>query len=279
MIRAGFRDMRRRGGRGGPAATHLAAALLAALLGGGGARAQDTPAAAPAAPTASAGVMRLPGIVIDPAARRVEVEASFQIVEEVFLEYLAVGEGGKAHESLFIAHCSAENLELGLIMLGLKEEPQVHFQGEAVALAGPRVAIEARWTQDGAERSARVEDLLSDARFGKPMERVGFAFTGSRFQKRPAPRHAQPAAGPAEVLAAAASGSFIAVYHDPDAILDNPLVSGGDFPLLVPTFGMLEVAAWVPGDERIRPIKALLPPRGTRAVLVIRPLGPAEPAK
>jgi hypothetical protein len=221
-----------------------------------------------AAPTPTAGVVRFPGISIDPAGKRIEVEATFAVTD-AFLEYLLVAEGGKAHESLFIAGCRGEHLQLGLIALGLEARPEVHFQGEPLALSGPRVAIEAVWEEGSARRTERVEDLLQDVRLGRAMERVGFAFTGSRFVKNPAARR-DPAA-PRELLAAAASGSLIAVYHDPDAVLDNPLVAGGDVPLLVPTFRMVEVAGWVAGDERYR-ARRDAPARGTRAVLVIRPI-------
>jgi hypothetical protein len=258
----------------------LASAALLFLLGD-----------APAAPSAAAAPVEFPGIRIFPKERRIECDAAFDIVDEAyFLEYLAVAPHGKLHESLFEIRCAPEKLQFGLLLLGLKEEPQVSFQGEGIALAGPRVAIEVEWAdpKTGEKRRSRVEDLLWEARLGHEMERTGFAFTGSRFLRRgggaaPAGTHGPPPPAPKataqeagapqkEVFAATSSGSVIALYHDPDAILDNPLLSGGDVPVLSPTFKLVEIVAWIHGDERLRPIASKLPPHGTPATLHLRPL-------
>jgi hypothetical protein len=256
----------------------VAAALCAACLGSVLAPRPACAQEEPRAPTATAGLLRFPGIAIDPAGRRIEVDATFEIVEAVVrLEYLAVTEQGKAYESLFSLGTTAENLQLGLIAIGLEPRPEIQYQGEARDLSGPRVAIEAEWEAGGERRRARVEDLLFDVRLGRPMERTGFAFTGSRFvTNRTVRRRDRPggeAGPPREVLAAAASGSLVALYHDPDAILDNPLYTGGDAPICLPTFGMIEVATWIRGNDRLQPAAERVPPRGTRAKLVITPLG------
>lgn len=244
----------------GAIAAVAAAGLL--LLGAEGAGAATTPTAA----------VEFPGIKIFPHERRIEAEAAFLIVDSAtFLEYLAVAPQGKTHESLLEIRCAPDKLHLGLLLLGLEPKPEVRFQGEAIELGGPRVAIEVEWAAAGAaaaggRRRARVEDLLRDARMGATMPRTGFAFTGSRFIR------SFLRDGPREIFAANASGSAIALYHDPDAVLDNPAVTGGDVPLLAPTFALPEIAGWVPGDERLRPETERLPPRGTAAVLHIAPV-------
>ncbi len=252
-----------------PLAAAAALGLGAILAGGPGA---PTPTA-----TAAAAVS-FPGIRIVPTERRIEVEAAFALSGEgYFLEYLAVAPHGKLHESLFTISCAPEKLQLGLILCGLEPKAEVQYHGEARELTGPRVAIEVEWKDEaGAAKRARVEDLLHDVRFGRPMERTGFAFTGSRFLKAYAPRRpprdapAGPPAPPEEIFAATSSGSAIALYHDPDAVLDFPLLSGGDVPILAPTFGLVEVAGFVPGDERFKPISGL-PRAGTPATLHLRP--------
>jgi hypothetical protein len=247
------------------------------------------PAAEPRSPSGTAVAREFPGIKVFTAERRLEVDAAFDIVEDsVFLEYLAVAPHGKLHESLLEIRCAPEHLQAGLYLLGLKEPrpAEVQWQGDPAPPSGPRVAIEAEWQEPGGVRHReRVESLLYDARLGREMDEVGFAFTGSRFIARghgsqagvhgppPPDRPGKPGA-PAEpeVFAASASGSVIAVYHDPDAVLDNPLVSGGDVPLLAPTFRLVEIVTWVPGDERLRPNAAKLPPHGTPCKLHMRPL-------
>ncbi|GIW71265.1 MAG: hypothetical protein KatS3mg102_0807 [Planctomycetota bacterium] len=253
------------------------------------AAAQQPFAGAPRSPTASAeppaaprgaaagadseqGVVRFDGIRIDLARRRIEIDAWFVVTSPaVALEYLATRPEGKMHETLLAFECEADKLMLGLILLGLEPVPDVPFRGAPQPLAGPRLAIEVLWQdEDGTPRRARAEDLLFDRFHGRAMERVGFAFTGSRFVAAgPAPG-SEDRAPPA--LAAALSGSLIALYHDADAILDHPLVLGGDVPLIVPTFAVPEIVTWVAGDERYVAHPGRVPPRGTRATVVLQPL-------
>jgi hypothetical protein len=257
-----------------------AAAVVAALLlgGAGGVARAGEPSAAPEAGTATAapeGALVFPGVRVFAKERRVEADAAFAIVDPAYaLEYLAVASNGKLHESLLELRGEPEKLHLGLLLAGLEPRPEVVYQGEPRELAGPRVAIEVEWrVRGGASVRVPAEDLVRDVVLGGTLERKGFAFTGSRFLpgRAPGPGGLAPGAAPrTDVFAASASGSAIALYHDPDAILDWPDVSGGDVPLLTPTFRLVEVSGWVPGDERFRPA-AGVPPHGTPAVLHLRP--------
>ena len=233
---------------------------------------------APDPATATAAALSFPGVAIYPAERRMEIEAVFNLDEAASspLEYLAVTDYGKVHESLFRVRCEPQKLMLGLILFGLEPRPEVTFQGQAVALTGPRVAIEAEWDEGASRRRCRVEDLVIDVRLGAAMERVGFAFTGSRFVPNPAARRPGSTA-PKELLTATSTGSLVALYHDPEAVLDNPLVSGGDIPLVVPSFRLPEIVGWIPGDDRLQPYPGRTAPRGTRATLHIAPVPPGGP--
>jgi len=226
------------------------------------------------APTATA--VAFPGIRIFPAEKRLEADGAFAIVDPAyFLEYVAVTPQGKVHESLLELQAAPDKLNLGLILCGLEPRPEVQFQGEPIELSGPRVVIEVAWKKPSGEVVRYpVEALVNDARNGAPIEAAGFAFTGSRFLR--AGRSAgpgAPAAGakPNEVFAANASGSAISLYHDPDAVLDYAPISGGDVPLLMPTFRLVEAAAFVAGDERFRPVDGILPPHRTPVVIHVRP--------
>jgi hypothetical protein len=249
----------------------LLAGAAALVLAFGTAPATPTPSATPPSERAAGpGVVEFPGIRVFTAERRLEVDAAFAIVaEEYYLEYLAVAPQGKLHESLLEVKCAPEKLQLGLILLGLEPRAQVQYHGEAVELTAPRVAIDVEWSAKDTKKRVRVEDLLFEARLGGSMPHTGFAFTGSRFIQGFA-RGNGPA--PSQIFAATSSGSAISLYHDPDAILDNPLLTGGDVPLLSPTFDMVEVVGWVPGDERYRPYAERLPAQGTPCVLHMRPL-------
>jgi hypothetical protein len=234
----------------------------------------DPPAAAPASAAPDRGaalegdpahVVRFPGIRIDPIARTLAVDAWFAVVDgSTRLEYLAVTDKGKVHESLLVLECAPERLQLGLILLGLEPKAEVRYQGEARALTGPRVRVEAEFVRAGERVRVPVEALIYDLYAQAPLAPLGFSFTGSRFLDR-------EGAGP--LFAADASGNAIALYHDPDACLDNPRLAGGDLPLLVPSFGMVELVDWLYGDDRLVAHRDRLPDRGTDATLIIEPLG------
>ncbi len=253
----------------------LGAALAAAgMVAAGTVAADDDPAPAPpAAPKRPVpdGAVALPGLLVLPKERRIEAEAWVCITEGP-LEYLATTPAGKLHETLFVIEASAQDVNLALILCGLKEKPQVRWQGEAVALTGDGAAIEAELVdRSGAMVRRPVEDFVLDRFLGAPLEPRPFVFTGSRFIPNPEARFEDaPRGTPKTIFAATASGSLIALYHDPDAILDNPRLTGGDIPILLPTFGLPDLVDWISGDERHRAHTERLPARGTRAVLHIR---------
>ena len=88
------------------------------------------------------------------------------------------------------------------------------------------------WCQDcgigftgGERRRQRVEELLFDRHRGRAMPQVGFTFTGSRQVDARIPPDFEKTK---KVFAASFIGNVIAVFHDPDALLDTPLLDGGD---------------------------------------------------
>ncbi len=232
-----------------------------------------SPTAAPqGAPAAEGPSTIAPGIRVVAKERRIEVDALFEIVDPAyFLEYLVVSPQGKVHESLLRMTGTPDMLNLALILCNLEPKPEVHYQGEPVSPSGPRIMIEVEWTApSGAKVRKPVEELIEDARMGTTLEATGFAYTGSRFIERKGRGPAGAAKpDPQSVFAAQASGSAIALYHDPDAVLDLASLAGGDIPLVVPTFRLAEIAGGVSGDERFRP-SALVPKHGTPAVLHLR---------
>jgi len=165
------------------------------------------------------GTIRFPSLRVSPKAGVIEVDGRV-CLQSGLLEVVACTSYGKVHESLLVVDCRPTHLHAALLLLGLVERPgQVPALGEGGALAGDRVAIDVTWTgPGGATVTSRVEDMLLDTKDGTTMPRVGFVFTGSRFIK----------VGDREVFGAHASGQIVTVYHDPDAILDNPLAKGAD---------------------------------------------------
>ncbi len=221
---------------------------------------QSTPQ--PVADSSDAGPRTAPGMVAEPeAGPDVEmVEDPFVIFEEVApgetfpavaldlenkivrvrgyialqrggLEYLACTPRGKTHESLVALQCQPEHLNLALIALGLEPRPQVSEQGQAIALEGDRVVIELLWTQDGEDRCVRVEDLIYDYARDDSMQRVGWVYTGGRLIDDPRAMWEEDEEKRKEygkVYSANLLGNLGAIFHDPDALLDTPLIEGGN---------------------------------------------------
>ena len=210
-------------------------------------------------------VTRLPGVRIWREEKRVEVDAVICMKQGPALELLGCTRRGKTHETLILFECAPEHLQLALIMLGLEPTPQVNEFGEAIALEkGEKVVLEVSWRAEDAPQhdpsapaavEGRIrrwaEDLMWDRRRRGAMLRVGWVFTGSRHVKVPAPPDWKTEK---EVFAAGYTGNMVAVFHDPDAILDTPLAEGGD-------------------DTLFYPFAERLPEGGTKAIVHIRPWG------
>ena len=267
----------------------LAVFMVVLLCAPSGLRAQEQPARSEPDPddvAARPGTVEFPGIRIDLAKQAMHVDGWFAVVNSgVRLEYVACTSRGKLHESLLTLECSPEQLQFGLILLGLKPVPEVRYRGEARELTGPRVSVTVDFVLGAESVSRPIESLLYDTVSGRQMVAGGFAFTGSRFipvaeEQSGSSEEAEDGTGEAPVargkspsrFAAERSGNVIALYHDPAALLDNPALTGGDLPLLLPTFGLVELVGWLAGDERFVPWEERLPDRGTKCRLTFRPL-------
>lgn len=224
-------------------------------------------------PVKDGAISRFPGIKIFTEERRLEVDGAVCLKRGPALELMGCTRRGKTHESLLLFDCEPEQLYLALVILGLEPTPQIDQFGQPVALTrGERVVVEVSWAATdapddpsappaiGGRITRRVEDLCFDQVKQGPMPRVGWVFTGSRHVEVPAPPDWKTMR---RVYAASYSGNVAATYHDPDAILDTPLIEGGDD------------TTYIPWSER-------LPERGTACVLTIRPWregdGPPLPA-
>jgi hypothetical protein len=190
----------------------------------------------------------MPGLRLDVKRRRVEVDGRI-CIQRGLLEVVACTRIGKTHESLLVLDCRPRDLKASLLALGLSDRPQVKNFGDPGELSGEKVAITVLWECPDGPREARVEDLILDSVEGRPMERRGFVFTGSRFVR----------VGDREMFMSDASGQIVTTYHDPDAILDNPSTKGGDDTVYyanskdVPRAGTPVRAVFEPiaaGDER-----------------------------
>jgi len=184
---------------------------------------------------------RVGAALIDTAERTVTCPGEINM-DEGAIEYLAVAPGGKTHESLLRLDVRPLHLQLALLMIDLEPKNVLTQQGEKTTPQGDPIEIRVRWQDNqGREQDVRAEELVADGSSDKQMPRHDWVFTGSRILK----------AG----FQADLEKSLVAVWHDPAAIIDNPLPGGGNNAYLV-------------NSKRT-------PRRGTRVQVVLRALAPA----
>jgi len=176
------------------------------------------------------GVFRIGKITVDQHRRTMRVPGrilpSFTMVD--YVEYLAVSErGGKIHESILMLEVEPMHLNLGCIVMGLKGGKPVRFQGDPKPPQGDPVHLWIEWEEkkggQARVKRVRVEQLVWDMKKKRPMEKTHWVYTGSYFDEdnRYVPQ---------------ANRSLIAIFRDPEALIDNPLAGGAGFPIA--TVGM-----------------------------------------
>lgn len=182
------------------------------------------------------GLIELGGVTIDAKAREVSVPCRVN-QREGLLEYTLVGETGKRHESLLWTAVEPYNLQVALLLLGLQKGRSLDFQGDPRRPEGDPVRLRVEWSEAGVAKTRSLESLVRNQGTNAPMQETDWIFTGSKMWNG--------------IFAAQAERSIIAVFHDPAAIIDNPLPDGGSDKV------------WVPNPETT-------PPVGTPVTLVIK---------
>jgi hypothetical protein len=192
----------------------------------------------------TANVYRIGAVIVDTEARTVTCKGVINM-DDGAIEYLAVAPHGKTHESLLRVDVRPLHLQVALLMLDLEPKNVLKFQGDPTTPQGAPVEIRVRWRDlKGAEQEARAEDLILEVPAKRTMPPNRWVFTGSRVLK--------------EGFEADLAKSLVAVYHDPAAILDNPLPGGATNNYVVNT-------------KRV-------PKRGTSVDFVLKALTPTPPS-
>lgn len=183
------------------------------------------------------------GVVVDAEAKTLTIDGVVATPAGA-LEFAAVAEGGKAHESLFMLNAEPRGLNAGLLALGLTPGKAGRFVGgKPMSPTGPKVYLYATWSVEGKEVTWRVEDLIIDLKTQKPLVRRGFTYHGSRYQKNSVTGK--------RFYAADVTRDLVAVWNSQNTILDL------DTP----------EAAW---DDTYVAHHERMPPKGTPVKLVIR---------
>jgi len=134
-------------------------------------------------------------------------------MDKGLLEYLIVGETGKVHESLLRTRVEPYSLQIALLMIGLEGSTNpLMEQGDPRKPEGDPVSIWIQWKKGGRTESLRIEQWVFNKADGSPMKPTEWIFTGSIISDG--------------VFMAQVEKSIVAVFHDPVAIIDNPLPEG-----------------------------------------------------
>jgi hypothetical protein len=222
----------------------IVAAMGLACHGG----AEEPAAAEPSKPEIirlSATRSRLGVIEFDHTTREITVPAQVNMVRGL-LEYALVGEKGKLHEALLITKARAFDLNLVLLLLNFKPDekwfvPPAKPKPLEDARPEARLELLVRWNTPagGEEKTARLDEWVTDIITKKPAEPAPWIYTGSYLSEE-------------KRFAAEVDGSIAALYHDARALLNSPR-QGAD-----------NDEQWTPAAE--------VPPKGTPVTVIIRPV-------
>ncbi len=153
------------------------------------------------------------------------------------IELLACGPGGKTHESIFVLHADAQDIQAGLLLLGCRHGEPMTGLG-AGPPSGDAVTIEIAWEEDGRERREPAAWFILDYETRRPVRHEGWIFNGSKIENG--------------YFLARAEESFVATYWDPWAIINIQTSAGSD-------------------DERLAVHRERIPPRHQPIRMIIRP--------
>jgi len=151
---------------------------------------------------------RIGRVTVDTEQREATVRGWINMNTGV-IEYLACSAGGKLHESLLVLDVKPIHLQVALILLGLESESSLERQSELNPPKGDPVEIWVQWEEGKESKRVRAEKMVLDHRKKGPMQNIQWIYTGSVvYQGR---------------FIAEIERSLIATYHDPAAIINNPL--------------------------------------------------------
>lgn len=193
--------------------------------------------AAPPLKMVAPGVFEIGGVHLFKKEGTVKFPATVNM-DNGLLEYLIVGEAGKVHESLLRTTVEPYSLQIALLLLGLEgtTNPLGH-QGEPRPPEGDPVTLWVEYQKGGTTEKLRIEEWVLNKEKDQPVSPMEWVFTGSVIWDG--------------VFMAQAEKSIVAVFHDPVAMIDNPLPEGAS-------------------DEMWYANEKTVPPVGTEVSIIIR---------
>ncbi len=200
-------------------------------------------------PQQGTGLLSLPGMTLDLAARKITLQARVGL-RQGLLELLVCRENsGRGHETLLVTPALPSDVHAALLALGLspglpaKWQPLADGKWQAIPPRGARLAISLQWTDaDGQPRQVDATDWLRKVGDGQGLGERQWVFVGSL-------------AMPDGAYAADSTGEVVTVSNFATTLIDVPFESSADNSQLV----------YQANTEAI-------PPVGTAVEVVITPL-------
>ena len=177
----------------------------------------DRPTPAAPQPVWSNGLAVVGSVLVDPSNRTVIVQGYVNQTNGL-VELLACGPNGKTHESILVLQASPLDLQIGLLLLGLKPGTPPKDVGVGPAPCGTSLDLWVEWQQNGQAQQRRAEELVWDEQGKHVLPTTPWIFTGSVVEQG--------------FFRAFSEESYIATYWDPWAIINLPLACGADCHIL-----------------------------------------------
>lgn len=164
------------------------------------------------------GMFKMGDIVINKNERSVSFPALVN-QKDGLLEYLIVHGRGKVHESLLRTNVEPYFLNIAFLLLEFEgTDKPLQYQGDQTIPKGDSISITLAYKSDENKKVAVspekwiVLKKYNDSSFQQDVEKLAWVYTGSRIWNGR--------------FAAQTGGSIVAVYHDPDAMIDNASPGG-----------------------------------------------------
>ena len=179
-------------------------------------------------------------VILNTEKKEVTIPGEINIAtDDTIIEFFACGTRGKSHESLLILDVEPTYVFIALGMLELKPGMNLTVVGDPHDPEGSHVQIFVEWRTGADVVSIPARELVWDAIARQPMQKTHWVFTGGRLIN--------------DQLTSQLYHNLIAVYRDPDALINNPLPGGTD-------------------DRTYRVNTDTIPPKGTKVKVIIRPI-------
>ena len=161
------------------------------------------------------GIYQFGDVTVDVNKHEVVMNGEINLISpETILEFFAVGELGKTHESLIMLDAEPIHIQLALLRLNLNPGMNLTVEGDPHLPKGDPVELWVEWERGEQIIRHRAEELVWNAMTKQPMQQTHWVFTGGRFR--------------GNQFTTQLFHNIIAVYRDPDSIFNHPLPGGTD---------------------------------------------------